>query len=167
MDLKENELNEDIPDFNRKKDYKIHYVKTFVIHIILENVFIFLNILLGVILLKEYIPTDSKFWYSILILILPWIPGLIIIPSEISKHCEYLQSKNIVYKLTVYLIIMILFPLITSFIHILLLWGKLKDAEYKLDLQKITTTKLIMHTNIFLVVILFITIRGLLHFDMT
>ena len=158
-------LNSDSNVKDNRLEYKIYYIKTFVIHVVLESVFIFLNLLLGSLLLLENTTGSPKFWYAVLILVLPWIPSIFLVNRKILN--QILPEKNAIFKLIGITIFFILFPIISILIHLLVLLGKVKNPAIVKNLLKLTHIKVLLHTSIFCIVIVFVTIRGMLKFDNT
>ena len=141
------------------------FIKTLILDVILQNVFLFLNIGIGVLLLKQYKYSDQIMMYIILLLFLPWLPALILIPGGYMKIYNKSDRVSLIWSVISGLTLMIVFPILPTFIHISILFGKKIEESLSTQNQIFYNIKSILHTNIFNIIIIFLIIRGKINFD--
>ena len=74
---------------------KEKFLYILMIHLILENGFILLNIANAVFLVAEYNPDEREFWYSVLLLSIPWISMCFVVWSGNITRKEDSRNKEI------------------------------------------------------------------------
>ena len=144
-----------IRNVNIRNVSKQTYLKTFLLHVFIYNIFLLFNLIMAMWIIQQSITGDVKIMHSIIYFLLPWMPGLFMIPVQIKKYIDG-GLKQIIFGITVFT----LFPILPTIFFIAVLCGQIQNLRLHKSLDHLNNIKVILHTSYFIMCTIFLLIRG-------
>ena len=144
-------------EFQIREITKKDYVKILIIHVILGNLLLLLNIALGIMLFTK---NEGKMLHKILFHCLPWFPALLLIMCSVNK----IISGTIIRKILCYIVFIVMFPILPTYFYINILCGKNKSNLMK-EFKHLDVQRAIVYTVIYMIFIIFLVLRGTLSLE--
>ena len=144
-------------EFQIREITKKDYVKILIIHVILGNILLLLNIALGIMLFTK---NEGRMLHKILFLCLPWFPALLLIAGSVNK----IISGTIIRKILCYTVFIVMFPILPTYFYINILCGKNKSNLMK-ELKHLDVQRVIVYTGIYMIFTIFLVLRGTLSLE--
>ena len=140
---------------------KERFMNILIIHLIIENIFLFMNLFIGIFLIQQFNTSERGFLYSCIIFLIPWISSGLLVINELY-HRTFSDYFNNKIPICIVIVVCLIFsPVISITLNILILSEVITNQNIISKIQFVNNYRVIIHTSLYNLTIVFIILRGI------